>query len=336
MPLRQLLRRGALISALLGGLLGIDARAASAQELAVDLELVLAIDISGSVDEVEARLQREGYIAALRHPQVIEAIQGGMLGRIALTYVEWAGDYYQRSMLDWTLIEGPDDAQSFAAALAETPLVSAHWTSLSGAIDYAVPLFDNNGFKGIRRVIDISGDGYNNRGRPVESARDAAVAAGITINGLPIVNDRPNPWGGLPPVDLDLYYEQRVIGGPGAFLIVAEDYSAFASAILSKLLLEVAGPQPSPRTRAALRPQSATRDSPDENAAYEGGVAARSSSAARPAPHSSATPVTADSIEAANTAILAAAKSASAGNAWPAMNNDMVKPMPANTPAPAN
>ena len=220
---------------------------AAAQEVPVDLELVLAVDISGSVDEVEALLQREGYIAALRHPQVIEAIQGGMFGGIAVTYVEWAGDHYQRTMLDWSLLDGAESAFAFADALAETPLLTAHWTSLSGAIDYAVPLFDDNGFEGFRRVIDISGDGHNNRGRPVEQARDEAVATGITINGLPIVNDRPNPWGGRPPINLDLYYEQRVIGGPGAFIVVAEDYTSFASAILSKLLLEIAGETPPSR-----------------------------------------------------------------------------------------
>ena len=237
--------------ALVAGLIGAPCLPAAAQDLEVDLELVLAVDISGSVDEVEAQLQREGYIAALRHPRVIEAIQGGMFRRIALTYVEWAGDHYQRTMLDWTLIEDAAGAQGFADALAETPLATAHWTSLSGAIDYAVPLFEDNGFAGFRRVIDVSGDGYNNRGRPVELARDDAVAAGITINGLPIVNDRPNPWGGSPPHDLDLYYEQRVIGGPGAFIVVAEDYTSFASAILSKLLLEIAGETPPPRALAA-------------------------------------------------------------------------------------
>jgi Protein of unknown function (DUF1194) len=231
---------------LLLAVLGLPALPAAAEDLPVDLELVLAVDISGSVDGVEARLQREGYIAALRHPHVIEAIESGMFGRIAVAYVEWAGDHYQRTMLDWTLIEDAASATAFADALVETPLLSAHWTSLSGAIDYAAPMFEGNGFKGFRRVIDISGDGHNNRGRPVEWARDDAVAAGITINGLPIVNDRPNPWGGRPPPGLDLYYEEQVIGGPGAFIIVAEDYTAFASAILSKLLLEIAGDQPPP------------------------------------------------------------------------------------------
>ena len=134
---------------------------------------------------------------------------------------------------------------------------SARWTSLSAAIDYAAPLFDGNGFQGVRRVIDISGDGYNNRGRPVEAARDAAVATGITINGLPIVNDRPNPWGGLPPKDLDRYFADRVIGGPGAFIVVARDYTAFASAILSKLLLEIAGERAAPRrSRRRAEPQT--------------------------------------------------------------------------------
>ena len=247
MPYAELSRRIALVASLIG----LPALPATAEDLPVDLELVLAVDISGSVDEVEARLQREGYIAALRHPHVVEAIEGGMFGRIAVAYVEWAGDHYQRTMLDWTVIEDQESASAFADALLETPLATAHWTSLSAAIDHAVPLFEGNGFKGFRRVIDISGDGHNNRGRPVEWARDDAVAAGITINGLPIVNDRPNPWGGRPPAGLDLYFEERVIGGPGAFMIVAEDYSAFASAIFSKLLLEIAGEQPPPAFAAA-------------------------------------------------------------------------------------
>jgi hypothetical protein len=250
MPIAALSRR----VALLVPLLAVPGLSAAAEDLPVDLELVLAVDISGSVDEVEARLQREGYIAALRHPHVIEAIQSGSLGRIAVAYVEWAGDYFQRTMLDWTVIDGPASAAEFADALAETPLITAHWTSLSGAIDYAAPLFEGNGFGGVRRVIDISGDGYNNRGRAVELARDEAVAAGITINGLPIVNDRPNPWGGNPPVGLEHYFEERVIGGPGAFMIVADDYTAFASAIFSKLLLEIAGAQPPARALAAATP----------------------------------------------------------------------------------
>ena len=250
MPLAALSAWTALIAALLAA----PCLPAAAEDVPVDLELVLAVDISGSVDELEAQLQREGYIAALRHPHVIEAIQGGMFRRIAATYVEWAGDHYQRTMLDWTLLEDAPGAHGFADALAETPLMTAHWTSISGAIDYGAALFGNNGFDGVRRVIDISGDGYNNRGRRVELARDEAVAAGITINGLPIVNDRPNPWGGSPPKDLDLYYEERVIGGPGAFIVVAKDYTSFASAILSKLLLEIASETPPARALAAAVP----------------------------------------------------------------------------------
>ena len=209
----------------------------------VDLELVLAVDVSGSIDEVEARLQREGYVAAFRHPEVVQAIQGGMFGRVAVTYFEWANDEYQRLVADWTLLEDPPGILGFADALAEAPLSRGRWTSISGAIDYGSTLFDSNGFEGFRKVIDVSGDGYNNRGRPAERARDQAVAAGITVNGLPVVNDRPNPWGSPPAFDLDVYYEQRVIGGPGAFIVVAEDFTAFASAILSKLLLEIADSQ---------------------------------------------------------------------------------------------
>jgi hypothetical protein len=226
---------------------------AAAQDLPVDLELVLAVDISGSIDEDEAVLQRAGYVNALRHPQVIAAIEGGMFGRIAVIYIEWAGDHHQQTVLDWTLINDDKDAVAFSEALAETPLSTGRWTSISGAIDYAVPLFDDNGFEGFRKVIDISGDGYNNRGRPVESARDEALAAGITINGLAIINERPSRWGSPPPTDLDRYFEERVIGGPGAFVMVAHDFTDFGRAILSKLLLEIAGDTPPPRDLAAAR-----------------------------------------------------------------------------------
>ncbi len=210
----------------------------------VDLELVLAVDVSGSVDPEEARLQRDGYVQAFLNDKVQRAVRGGPFGRIAVVYVEWAGDLFQRVVVDWTLLSDPASVRSFALAVAEAPISSQQWTSISGVIDFAVPLFDGNGVEGIRRVIDVSGDGENNRGRPVEMARDAAVARGITINGLPILNDRPNPWGGAPPTNLDVYYRDHVIGGPGAFLIPALDFSVFADAILSKLLLEVSGTAP--------------------------------------------------------------------------------------------
>jgi len=238
-----------LVLALLGPL----PAAGQQRALEVDLELVLAVDVSGSIDEVEARLQRQGYVSALAHPRVVEAIEAGPLGRIAVTYFEWANDRYQRTIAEWTLVDDARSAEALAATVAEAPVVTAPWTSISGAIDHAAGLFENNGYRGLRRVIDVSGDGYNNRGRGVQAARDDAVATGLIINGLPIVNDRLNPWGGPPPADLDLYYQNYVIGGPGAFIVIARDFEDFARAILSKLILEIAGPSPTPRFARAQR-----------------------------------------------------------------------------------
>lgn len=222
------------------------APAAAAQDLPVDLELVLAVDVSGSVDGYEARQQREGYLTAIVHPDVLDAIAGGFLQRIAVTYVEWSGPSQQRTVVEWRVIDGAESAQAFAAALGEAPLLPMLYTSISHAIDYAAALFDGNGIEGARRVIDISGDGPNNSGRTVASARGAAVAAGITINGLPIMNDRAQPFGLPTPnqLRLDRYYERTVIGGPGAFIVVAEDFDAFRDAILRKLILEIAGTRP--------------------------------------------------------------------------------------------
>ncbi len=209
----------------------------------VDLELVLAVDVSFSVDGVEARTQREGYINALTHPSVLDAISAGYLGRIALTYVEWADTYQQYQIVDWSVISDRASAEAFVQALREQPFTQGYRTSISHAIDYAAALFDKNGFRGLRRVIDISGDGPHNRGRPLAAARQAALDRGITINGLPILNDRTQPWGfGTPRQEnLDLYYRDNVIGGPGAFMIAAEDFEAFRAAILSKLIREIAG-----------------------------------------------------------------------------------------------
>jgi hypothetical protein len=212
----------------------------AAHAVPVDLELVLAIDVSRSVDPEEAKLQREGYIAALTHSRVLQAIRSGPNRRIAITYFEWAGTNFQRIVVPWTVIEDETTAQRFVEQIAASNYVSWSWTSISGAIDYAVPLFEDNGFEGTRRVIDVSGDGRNNQGRPAEFARDDAVARGITINGLPIVNDRAN-FGRPPEYDLEDYYRNAVIGGQGAFLVLAEDFSSFAGAILSKLIREVAG-----------------------------------------------------------------------------------------------
>lgn len=221
-------------------------------ETPVDLELVLAVDVSGSVDPDEARLQRDGYVQAFLNDKVQRAIRGGPFGRIAVTYVEWAGENHQNVMIDWTVLSDPASIEGFAGAMAEAPIASSQWTSISAAIDYSTTLFGTNAYEGTRRVIDVSGDGENNRGRPVEQARDAAVAMGITVNGLPILNDRPNPWGGSPSNNLDGYYRDHVIGGPGAFLVPAMDFAAFADAILSKLLLEVSGITPADETRHRL------------------------------------------------------------------------------------
>lgn len=206
----------------------------------VDLELVLAVDVSRSVDPEEAKLQREGYMAALIHPRVVQAIRSGPLGKIAVTYIEWAGVETQYTVVPWTLLEDQDTAESFIAQLEAAPYNARNWTSISGAIDFAVPLFENNGYEGTRRVIDVSGDGRNNQGRPASSARDDAVAAGIVINGLPVINERMNFYR-PPELELDVYYRENVIGGPGAFLIVAENFGAFTGAILSKLIREIAG-----------------------------------------------------------------------------------------------
>lgn len=214
--------------------------ASPAGAVPVDLELVLAVDVSRSVDPEEAKLQREGYIAALQHPRVIQAIRSAPNGKIAVIYVEWAGVEVQYTVVPWMVIEDEKTAAAFAARIAAAPYQARNWTSISGAIDYSVPLFENNGFEGTRRVIDISGDGRTNQGRPSAAARDDAVAAGITINGLPVINERLNFY--RPPEgDLDIYYRDNVIGGPGAFMIVAENFSAFTGAVLSKLIREIAG-----------------------------------------------------------------------------------------------
>ena len=212
----------------------------AAQEgLPVDLELVLAVDVSGSVDEEEAKLQRDGYVEAVKSREVLIAIRGGRHRRIAVVYIEWAGTIHQATVVDWTLVSDAASARAFSRKIAEAPLSRGRYTSISGAIEYAMPFFDKNAFDG-RRVIDVSGDGANNSGRIVTFARDEAIAAGITINGLPIVNDRPNRFG-MPIPDLDLYYRQCVIGGPRAFMIVAKNFRSFARAIRRKLVLEIAG-----------------------------------------------------------------------------------------------
>ncbi len=225
----------------------------AADGIPVDLELVLAVDVSGSIDPDEAELQRRGYVQAFLNPKVMNAIRSGPYGRIAVAYVEWAGDHYQQTVVGWTLLDGRDAIAGFADRLAETGIGRERWTSISAGLAYAAALFESSGFEGTRRVIDISGDGPNNSGPPLIPMRDAVVSRGITINGLPIVNDRPNPWGGEPPRDLDAYYRDNVIGGPGAFIVVADGFDAFAQAILTKLLLEIAGAAPATQHAACPR-----------------------------------------------------------------------------------
>ena len=230
-----------------------------AAERAVDLELVLAADISGSMDPDEAALQRQDFVNALRHPEVIKAIKGGMLGRIAVTYVEWAGPYFQNTLVGWTEITDAASAGAFADAVARPEITTEHYTSISTLINTSAARFASNGFEGTRRVIDISGDGPNNRGEYVHLARDRAVANGIVINGLPIINDRPSPGGYPSMANLDLYYEDCVIGGPGAFMVVAKGFEDFARAILRKMILEIAKRAPPPERLhfAAAKPRPA-------------------------------------------------------------------------------
>lgn len=222
------------------------ARAEEAGE-PVDVALVLAVDVSRSIDEEEARLQREGYRAAVTDPRVVEAVRGGLVGAIALAYVEWAGADYQRTVLPWTRLSGQADAENWAAALARAPRQSLSWTSISGGIEAARRELAILPFEATRRVIDVSGDGVNNSGPPAEQARDAAVAEGVVINGLPIVNDRPG-WGRASSVPLDAYYERSVIGGPGAFMIVADDFASFGTAVRRKLVREIADSGAGPRS----------------------------------------------------------------------------------------
>ncbi|MBS7810785.1 DUF1194 domain-containing protein [Roseococcus pinisoli] len=215
------------------------ARPAHAEAEPVDVLLVLAVDVSRSIDEDEARLQREGYRNAVSDPRVVEVIRRGMIGAIGLAYVEWAGFEYQRLILPWTRIAGQREAEAWASALAEAPRASLSWTSLSGGIDFSRRVMAEAPFEGGRRIIDVSGDGVNNSGRPASAARDEAVAEGIVINGLPIVNDRPT-FGRVPSIPLDEYFQQNVIGGEGAFMIVAEDFEAFGTAVRRKLIREIA------------------------------------------------------------------------------------------------
>jgi hypothetical protein len=232
----------ALVLAWLAGLslTGLPRTVYAAEQMPVDLELLLAIDISGSIDADEARLQREGYARALLDKDVLKAIRGGIHGKIAIAYFDWSDSYVQSEILDWTLIQDEASARAVSQRLLDTQTRTARRTSISGAIHYAIPRFGTGPYKGMRRVLDISGDGPNNDGDMVDLARDKALAAGIVINGLPILNGKQNTWGFPQLEDLDRYYEGCVIGGPGAFVVVAESFETFHEAVRRKLILEIA------------------------------------------------------------------------------------------------
>ena len=218
----------------------------------VDLELVLGVDISGSVDEEEAQLQRDGYVAALTDERVLRAIKSGRHGKIAVTFFEWAGDHHRNTIAEWTVIDGAKSAKEFADEIAFAPVGVELWTSISGAIGHGLDMFAFSPHRGKRRVLDISGDGPNNDGGPVTAARDRAVKAGIVINGLPIINGRVSRYGFPPMPHLDNYYRDCVIGGFGAFIVVANTYKDFARAIRRKLILEIAGGAPEMPPRIIL------------------------------------------------------------------------------------
>ncbi len=234
----QFWRKAALAAAVATGL---SAGSATARDkgVEVDVELVLAVDISYSMDRFEQVLQREGYAQALTSPEFLNALKSNGLGKIAVAYIQWASYNDQDTLLNWTIVDGPGSARAVAEKLRSAPYRRAQRTSISGAIDAAVKLFDNNGFKGTRQVIDISGDGPNNNGRLVTQARDEALEKGVTINGLPLVGIRE--W--FSPADireLDVYYEDCVIGGPEAFSITVRDTKSFVEATRNKMVREIA------------------------------------------------------------------------------------------------
>lgn len=210
---------------------------------AVDAELVIAVDVSNSMDPEEQALQREGYIAGLTSREFLNALRDGINGKIALTYFEWAGPLDQKIVVPWRLIDGPETASAVAKEIAAAPYRRAPRTSIFEALRFAKPLFSTSGYRGLRRIIDVSGDGTNNIGPPVTLMRDEVLAAGITINGLPIMLNRP--YGvGTDVANLDVYYEDCVIGGPGAFVVAIHDRDQFKNATRTKLVMEIAGRTP--------------------------------------------------------------------------------------------
>ena len=212
----------------------------------VDVELILAVDVSYSMDMDELAIQREGYAQAIVSKEFLQALKTGPNGKISVTYFEWAASSDQKIIIPWRVIDGPETADAVANEIMKTPIRRASRTSISGAILFAMPLFDENPHRGLRRVIDISGDGPNNNGPLVLTARDAALEKGIVINGLPIMVKEPS-YSTMDIDNLDYYYEDCVIGGPGSFVVTIKDREKFKEAIRTKLLLEVAGRTPERR-----------------------------------------------------------------------------------------
>ncbi|MBX9944627.1 MAG: DUF1194 domain-containing protein [Reyranella sp.] len=233
-------------SALVGSLAAMAAATASKADTPVDLQLVLAVDVSRSIDEVEAELQRRGYIEALSNDRVIDAILSGEHRRIAVCYTEWAGSQYQVVVIDWTVLDSAAAARRFAERLAEAPRISQSWTAVGAALAHAGQRFEGSGITAKRRVIDISGDGRTNDGVPAEIVRDRLVTQGVVINGLPVMMNRAN-FGRPPDLALDRYYEESVIGGPGSFMIVADNFEHFGRAVRTKLVREISDAGATPR-----------------------------------------------------------------------------------------
>jgi hypothetical protein len=248
------LQMGMALAAILAAVLAAAFAAPALAGERVDLLLVLAADVSRSMDDPKFKLQRSGYVEALTNPRVIEAIQSGSNRRIAVTFIEWSGVVSQRVVIDWAAIGDETSARRFADGLVEAPRSFADRTSISAGIDFAMSQFERAPYEGVRRTIDVSGDGTNNSGREVTGARDEAVAKGVTINGLVILSDSPTPWNPEhtnPPGGLANYYRNNVVGGPGAFVMVAENFKSFGTALINKLIAEIA--QAHQPRHAALR-----------------------------------------------------------------------------------
>ena len=229
---------------LLAGLPMVAPAALAAADQPVDLELVLAVDVSRSMDYDELQVQRDGYVAAFRNSEVIDAITKGVIGSIAVTYIEWSGAFFQQIVIPWRVIANRDDAEAFASALEAAPITRERGTSISGGLLFSARQFGANQIEGTRQTVDVSGDGPNNDGLPVAPMRDQIVDQGITINGLPIRIRPTQLFGGIDIGNLDTYYEDCVIGGPGSFMLTVDGVDRFETAIRRKLVLEIAGLPP--------------------------------------------------------------------------------------------